>query len=330
MAAVREWVEASGPTVEIAIQAALQELGLASRDEAIVEVISEGRSGILGSGWRAQDAIVKVMPKPAEQKRRRRRGGRGRTGENKAGAGSEVRSGERGRRNGDDERRRSESRGEGRKGGSTRDDKDRRKRDQHGRSSGRSERPQLDGRSERNRRRNTEPATHEGRNDSEEEMGPSSGEEASIEEQAVVAGDFVRGLLNAFGLDGEVTANIEDDILHIDVVGDQTEALVGRKGVIMQSVLEITRTVVQRKTFGAPRMRIDINGYAERRREALRIYANRQAQRVLEEGGEVMLEPMNSADRKVVHDAVAEIAGVQSYSEGEDPDRAVVISRSEV
>ena len=71
-------------------------------------------------------------------------------------------------------------------------------------------------------------------------------------------------------------------------------------------------------------MRLDIAGYAERRREALRIYTTKLAERVTAEGGEVMLEPMNAADRKVVHDTVAEIEGVRSFSEGEDPDRAVV------
>jgi hypothetical protein len=73
-------------------------------------------------------------------------------------------------------------------------------------------------------------------------------------------------------------------------------------------------------------LRIDIAGYAERRRQALRIYASRLAEQVTEEGGEIMLEPMNASDRKVIHDAISEIAGVRSYSEGEPPDRYVVIA----
>jgi spoIIIJ-associated protein len=97
----------------------------------------------------------------------------------------------------------------------------------------------------------------------------------------------------------------------------------------MQSVLELTRTTVQRKTFGAPRMRLDIAGYAARRREALQIYTGNLAAKVVEDGGEIMLEPMNAADRKAVHDAAAEIEGVRSYSEGEDPNRAVVIAAVE-
>jgi spoIIIJ-associated protein len=126
-----------------------------------------------------------------------------------------------------------------------------------------------------------------------------------------------------------VANRIEEDVLYLDVSGDQTEALVGPRGSIMDAVLELTRTVVQRKTFGAPRMRLDIGGYTERRREALRIYAGKLAERVLEMQGEAMLEPMNAADRKVVHDTIAGIEGVRSFSEGEDPNRAVVVAPDE-
>ena len=94
----------------------------------------------------------------------------------------------------------------------------------------------------------------------------------------------------------------------------------------MQSVHEITRTVAQRKVREGTRLRLDVAGYAERRREALQIYAKRLADQVLEDGGEAMLEPMNPSDRKVIHDSIGEIDGVSSYSEGEEPHRSVVIS----
>jgi spoIIIJ-associated protein len=151
-------------------------------------------------------------------------------------------------------------------------------------------------------------------------------EAAPIEEQAKVAAGFLSGLLESFGLEGTVDTRIEEEVLYLDVKGQQTEALVGAKGSVMYSVLELTRTVVQRKTYGAPRMRIDINGYAERRREALKIYTGKLAAQVIEDEGEIMLEPMNAADRKVVHDAVAEIDKVRSFSEGDEPRRAVVIA----
>jgi spoIIIJ-associated protein len=85
------------------------------------------------------------------------------------------------------------------------------------------------------------------------------------------------------------------------------------------------KIVVQRKTHHRARIRLDIAGYSERRREALGIYSKRLSEQVLADGQEVMLEPMHPGDRKVVHDAVAEIEGVRSWSEGEEPHRSVIL-----
>ena len=147
-----------------------------------------------------------------------------------------------------------------------------------------------------------------------------------VAEQAEIVREFLAGLVDAFGLEGEVQTRVEGDIIYAEVTGDQTEALVGPKGVILDAVMELCRTMVHRHSQAGARLRLDIAGYAERRREALRIYARRLAEKVVAEGGEVMLEPMNPADRKVVHDTVADIDGVRSFSEGEDPDRSVVIA----
>ena len=145
------------------------------------------------------------------------------------------------------------------------------------------------------------------------------------DEQADVVRDFLNGLLKAFGLEGDVQVVVEDDAVVAQVFGDQTEALVGERAVILQAVLELTRMVVQRQTHDGVRIRLDIAGYRERRREALAIYAGRLGQRVLQDGAELQLEPMNAADRKVIHDSVAEIEGIRSYSEGEEPRRFVVL-----
>lgn len=160
---------------------------------------------------------------------------------------------------------------------------------------------------------------------------PSNGSESDLpevtmDERVEVVQSFLEGLVGAFGLEGEVKAYGEDGIVFASVDGPQTEALIGQRGSIMQSVHEITRTVAQRKIREGTRLRLDVAGYAERRREALQIYAKRLAQQVLAEGGEVMLESMNPSDRKVIHDAIGEIDGVRSYSEGEEPHRSVVVS----
>ena len=153
--------------------------------------------------------------------------------------------------------------------------------------------------------------------------------EVDRDEQATMVKDFLTGLLDAFGLEGEVQCTVEEDIILANVTGEQTEALVGAKGAILQAILELSRTIVQRKSQAGARIRLDIGGYTERRREALRIYTGRLVEKIMEEGGEIMLEPMNAADRKVVHDAAADLGGVKTFSEGEEPRRSVVISRIE-
>ena len=128
-----------------------------------------------------------------------------------------------------------------------------------------------------------------------------------INEQAQVIEEFLKGLLGAFGLDGTVDTRVEDDVIYADINGEQTEALVGQKAAILQAIHELAKTVVQRKTMAGARLRLDIGGYGERRREALTIYAGRLAEQVLDEDAEIVLEPMNPADRKAVHDAVSDI-----------------------
>lgn len=287
-----EWVEAVGKTVDEAIRAAMKDLSVESRDAVDIEVVDEPKKGFLGLG--GQEARVRVSTKPKGGRRRSRgrrsKDGRGQEGR---GQGGEDRKGARSGKTAKDGKHQESRRDDG-NGGKARSRK----------GNGRSETKKV-------------------------AVDTPKNEKADIEEQAGIAKAFTEGLLEAFQLEGTVETRVEDDVLFVDITGDETEALVGRKGTVLQAIHELTRTVIQRKTFGAPRMRLDIAGYAARRREALKIYAERLAERVKEEQKEAMLEPMNAADRKVVHDAIAEIEGVRSYSEGEDPSRSVVVAPSE-
>jgi spoIIIJ-associated protein len=148
----------------------------------------------------------------------------------------------------------------------------------------------------------------------------------TIDDQARIAAEFLEGLVAAYGLEGTVTTNVEEDVIIADVNGEQTEALVGVRGSVRSAIHELTRTVMQRYAHDTARLRLDIAGYAERRRQALTIYAERLIDQLLVEGGEIMLEPMSPADRKVIHDAAAAREGVTSYSEGESPRRYVVLT----
>ena len=298
-----EWVEVRGPSIDVAVEAALAELGISSRDEVDVEVLQEPEKGFLGIG--RTDAVVRVKPRP--KKRRRTRSAKG-TGDRKPAAGS--------RKSGD--QRRSSGQGSDRSGRSGQ------RRDQPAKSN----QGQKEGSSRR--------STPSGKQRTEERQAKAGDAKTpdpqprettvSREEQASVVAEFLEGLLSAFGLEGTVETRVDDDIIYADVVGSETEALVGSRGVILQSIHELAKTVVQRKTQESARIRLDIAGYAERRREALKIYAQRLGQQVLDEGGEVMVEPMNAAERKVIHDTIGEMEGVRTYSEGEEPRRSVVIA----
>jgi spoIIIJ-associated protein len=138
--------------------------------------------------------------------------------------------------------------------------------------------------------------------------------------------EFLEGLVESFGLEGQVEVQVQEDVIVAVVSGEQTEALVGTRGSVMEAIHEITKTVLHRQAGDTARVRLDVAGYAERRRQALSIYAGQLINQVLSEGGEIMLEPMSAADRKVIHDAVAAHQGVRSYSEGEAPRRYVVIA----
>ncbi len=152
--------------------------------------------------------------------------------------------------------------------------------------------------------------------------------DATVEEQAALVHDFLEGLLDAFALDGDVIdERLDEDTIEVRVQGDDLGLLIGPKGQTLQAVQDLSRTFVQRRATGTHhgRVRIDIGSYRQRRREALERFSREVAEGVVTSGTSKALEPMNPADRKVVHDTVNGIDGVVTASEGIEPRRWVVI-----
>jgi spoIIIJ-associated protein len=141
--------------------------------------------------------------------------------------------------------------------------------------------------------------------------------------------DFLDGLLEAMEVDGEVIAEIEEDGIQASVNGREAGLLIGRRGQTLEAIQELLRIAVQRQVRARIRISLDVEGYRSRRRAALQERAREMAERAMGEG-EVELEPMSAFERKAVHDAVGEIEGVISFSEGEEPYRRVIISRGEL
>ncbi len=150
----------------------------------------------------------------------------------------------------------------------------------------------------------------------------------SLEEQASLAEEFVAGLAEEFGSTLTFSRDeINDGILRIEAAGDDIGVLVGRKGTTAQAIDDLVRTVLQRAggTTREGKIRVDIGGVRARRAASLGEFTKKLADDVVASGEETALEPMGGADRKVVHDTVSSIEGVDTRSEGEDPYRRVVL-----
>jgi spoIIIJ-associated protein len=140
------------------------------------------------------------------------------------------------------------------------------------------------------------------------------------------ASEFLSGLATAFGAQSTVSVNREEDDIEVRLEGNDLGLMVGPGGATLLAIQDLTRVASQRRLGDQDtRLRIDIAGYRERRKEALSRFAQKVAAEVKETGSPRMLEPMSSADRKIVHDTLAEFEGVTTRSEGDDPRRRVVV-----
>jgi spoIIIJ-associated protein len=147
---------------------------------------------------------------------------------------------------------------------------------------------------------------------------------ADLELEGEVAADYIEGLLDVADLDGDIDMDVEGDRAVVQVVGATLNELVGRRGEVLEALQELTRLAVHQKTGNRTRMMLDVGGYRQRRRAELAEAGQDAAEEVRRTGQPKKLWPMNPFERKIVHDAVA-AAGLRSESEGEEPERRVVV-----
>jgi spoIIIJ-associated protein len=303
-----EWVETTGKTIEEAQDVALDQLGVDEHD-AEFEVLEEPRTGLFGrtrGEARVRARVKPTQPRPKAERRERkgRATGRGAKAERKPSAKAAVASADTpiaapapapepaAQAPSSDEAVSSpppaaKAKPAGRRG------------------AGRGDVPQSENNEEKIEMSDTE-----------------------LAEQGEVVRDFLLDLLDAFGLDGEVSATpAEEGAIELDVTGADLGLLIGPKGQTLQAVQELSRSMLQRQRPGEghARIRIDVGGYRQRRREALERFVRQVADDVKASGAQKALEPMSPPDRKVVHDTVNEFDGVHTRSEGEDARRRVVI-----
>ena len=288
-----EWVETTGRTVEEAKKAALEQLGVAE-PEAEFEVVTEPRLGLFGrlkEEARIRARLLPRYPRPKGERRDRKR------------STPAPPTDESGRRTPGTSDQAPAARDKGRSA--------RRAPVRQGRPGGGA------GLGRQQRGAETQPAA---------EASVPSVDKPSLQTQARLGEDFLRGLLEHLGAEAAVSSEVQaDGLVELKVSGRDLGILIGSKGTTLLALQELTRTVIQRHAPSQSRIIVDVNDYRKRRHEALAKFARQVAEQVLATKTRRALEPMPAADRKVVHDAINGVPGVTTISEGEEPGRRVVI-----
>ncbi len=312
----------AGKTVEEATERALDQLGVAVGDAEVI-VVSEPKTGLFGRMRVEARVRARVRPVGARPRRERnRRGAKADQGGRQQGAPRTGSAESGGSRSDASESNGSVPSTAGSAAGTSRSARRRRNRSRsatagtesrEGSRNGSSARPSA----ERAPQRSSEP---------KETVDMAEG--MTLEEQGEAGRAFLVGLLSEFGMDGTVECRIlDEDTVEIAATGDDLGMLVGPRGSTLSAVQDLTRAVVQRQCPSrTDRILVDVAGYRERRSAALKRFSVQIAEEVLASGQEKALETMSPADRKAVHDAVNEIPGVVTRSEGEDPNRHIVIA----
>jgi spoIIIJ-associated protein len=323
-----EWVEVAAKTVEEATESALDQLGVAVGDAEVI-VLAEHKAGLFGRTRGEARVRARVRPVGPRPKRERRPRDRDRGGNRNQGSSNAQRQGAPkpdGRATADGEVS-SSGGGSGERTGTGTSRSARRRRNRSQAAAGGSG-PALaeNGQSpsttssrsaEKNQQRSTEP---------KETVAMAEG--MTLEEQGEVGRAFLAGLLSEYGMQATVeTRLIDEETVEIAARGDELGLLVGPRGSTLSALQDITRAVVQRQCPSrTDRILVDVAGYREKRSAALKRFSTQIAEEVIASGQEKALESMSPADRKAVHDAVNEIDGVATRSEGEDPNRYIVIA----
>ncbi|GAA2757372.1 spoIIIJ-associated protein [Actinopolymorpha rutila] len=174
----------------------------------------------------------------------------------------------------------------------------------------------------------SEKSEETGRPDNGQESGEASADRiARLEGEGDVAADYLEELLDIADIDGDIDLDVEGDRAMVAIVGGDLNLLVGQDGEVLEALQELTRLAVYRETGERSRLMLDVGGYRAQRRTDLVALAEKVVEEVRASGEPVRMAPMTPFERKIVHDAVA-AKGLTSESEGEEPDRRVVVQQA--
>ncbi|GAA1660730.1 single-stranded DNA-binding protein [Saccharothrix algeriensis] len=170
-------------------------------------------------------------------------------------------------------------------------------------------------------------AADENEDGAEESAAPKrkAASDADLFRQSEIAADYIEGLLDILDADGDIDELVSGGRPVVEVVGSRLQSLVGPRGATLEALQELTRLAIFKQTGEPSRLLLDVGGYRDQRRKELGALAKNAVEKVKQHGEAVKLEPMSAFERKCVHDVVNAAAGVQSESEGVEPNRRIVV-----
>jgi spoIIIJ-associated protein len=150
--------------------------------------------------------------------------------------------------------------------------------------------------------------------------------DADLFRQSEIAADYIEGLLDILDADGDIDELVSAGRPVVEVVGARLQSLIGPRGATLEALQELTRLAIFKQTGEPSRLLLDVGGFRDQRRKELAATARNAVEKVKQHGEVVKLEPMSAFERKCVHDVVNATPGVESESEGVEPNRRIVIS----
>jgi spoIIIJ-associated protein len=319
-----DYSEKWGRDVDEAVRLALEDLGL-TEDQVMVTVIEEPTKGFLGIGQKLAKVRVEKLQVTEEPEHKEEHSGNRKVTKdlrkkNRPDGGSAQ-----GQSGGGERRDRSDrgERGERNGGGNRRDRNDRGDRSDRG---GRNDRGDRNG---GRRDRNRDESAHADIPEFDFSDKPTLSErpEGLTEIAENDASKFLSDVLLKMGLDVGIKAFENEECVYLEVSGEDSKTVIGKRGQTLDSIQYLTNLVANKERTEYRRVIIDVEGYRSRREKTLERLAAKLARKVLTTGRSVKLEPMNPYERKVIHSTLQTVDGVTTRSEGEEPYRRVIIDK---
>lgn len=153
-------------------------------------------------------------------------------------------------------------------------------------------------------------------------------EKKIITENDLLAPDLLRNILEGMKIEGDLDYSIEDNTVNIKIINTNqrdTSIIIGKRGDTLDSIQYILNLAENRRSDSYIRVNLDISNYREKRKESLIKLANNMSKKAISQNRNIRLEPMNAYERKIIHSVLQDVEGIETYSEGKEPRRRLVI-----